>query len=140
MTPTPAIREFLIRLEGLLDERAWPALDRAAVTVTAGPEATLVRLPHRDDPSRSVECEVAERTVTVIYRPERVEFTRRDEALAFVDMLGAGRVVLEVHRGLGWTTMRSYRDGLARPFRRTRMPWPTLRPRTERTAFGFTAG
>jgi hypothetical protein len=33
--------------------------------------------------------------------------------------------------------MTSYRDGLAVPFRRTRMPWPTLRPRTERRRFGF---
>ena len=34
-------------------------------------------------------------------------------------------------------TMESYRDGLAQPFRRTRMPWPALPPRAERRSFGF---
>ena len=33
--------------------------------------------------------------------------------------------------------MRSYRDGQTMPFRRTRMPWPSLRPRTERRPVGF---
>ena len=54
-------------------------------------------------------------------------------------MLCDGRVELEIAHGLLWTTMRSYRDGQTIPFRRTRMPWPTLRPRTERRAVGFGA-
>ena len=37
-----------------------------------------------------------------------------------------GRVELEITHGLLWTTMRSYRDGQQIPFRRTRMPWPSL--------------
>ena len=52
-------------------------------------------------------------------------------------MLFDGRVELEIAHGLLWTTMRSYRDGQTIPFRRTRMPWPTLRPRTERRPVGF---
>ncbi len=48
-----------------------------------------------------------------------------------------GRVELEITRGPLWTTMRSFRDGQEIPFRRTRMPWPSLRPHTERRAVGF---
>ena len=63
----------------------------------------------------------------VRYAPEAVEFTSRDEALRFIEMLADGRVVLELQRGPLWTTMRSYRDDLVLPFRRTRMPWPLYR-------------
>jgi hypothetical protein len=52
-------------------------------------------------------------------------------------MIADDRVELEVQRSLLWTTMRSYRDGQPIPFRRTRMPWPKLPPRTERRRVGF---
>ena len=47
----------------------------------------------------------------------------RDEALRFVEMLGDGRVELVVQRNPVWTSLRSYRDGLALPFRKTSEPW-----------------
>jgi len=137
---TPAIRDFLVQLDDLVDAHAWPGLDREIVTVGAGDAAVLVRLPHTHDKARDVELVVDDRQVTVTYAPEHVSFAGsggRDEALRFVEMLGDGRVQLRVRRGLLWTTMSSSRDGLALPFRRTRMPWPTLRPRTEVIHFGF---
>ena len=79
-----------------------------------------------------VELEIDDRIVLVRYRPEEIKFTSRDEALQFIEMIADGRVELEVQRSFLWTTMRSYRDGQPIPFRRTRMPWPTLHPRTER--------
>jgi hypothetical protein len=134
---TPAIREFLVRLEDLVDARSWPDLDRDAMTVTTAHSNALVRLPHSTNHARDVELEVGERTVVVRYAPDEISFTSRDEALRFIEMLGDARVELIVRRNLGWTTMESYRDGIARPFRRVRMPWPTLRPRVERKPFGF---
>ncbi len=139
MALTPRIRDFLVQLDELVDARAPADLDRDAVTVTTGDAVALVRLPHTLDPSRDLEIEVDDRRVRIAYTPERIMFTSRDEALRFVDMLLSGRVELEVSHGLLWTTMRSYRDGLARPFRQTRMPWPSLRPRTERRRVGFDA-
>ena len=137
MSLTPTIREFLVRLEDLLDRRAPAGLQRDAVTIgTAGNQA-LVRLPHVTDRQRDVELEIDDRRVAVGYSPERVTFTDFDEALRFVEMLCDGRVELEVTRNPLWTTMYSYRDGQTVPFRRTRMPWPTLRPRTDRRAVGF---
>ena len=53
------------------------------------------------------------------YSPEHIPFRRRDEALRFVEMLGDGRVVLHVRHGLVVTTLESFRDGLAQPFRRS---------------------
>ena len=47
-------------------------------------------------------------------------------ALQFVEALLAGRVDIEVHRGLLWRTTSSYLDGSPRPFLVTRMPVPTL--------------
>jgi hypothetical protein len=134
---TPAIRDFLVRLEDLVDTRAWPDLDRDGMTTTSSGSSALVRLPHKSDHARAVELEVDDRTVVVRYPPDEISFTSRDEALQFIEMLGDGRVELLVKRNLAWTTMESYRDGLARPFRRIRMPWPSLRPRIERRAFGF---
>ena len=137
---TPAIRDFLVRLDDLVDAHAWPGLDREVVTVGAGDAAVLVRLPHAHDHARDVELVVDDREVTVTYGPEHVSFSGsggRVESLRFVEMLGDGRVQLRVRRGPLWTTMSSYRDGLARPFRRTRMPWPNLRPRTVVLPFGF---
>jgi hypothetical protein len=134
---TPSIRDFLVHLEDLLDRRPPPGLQRDAVTITTADAAALVRLPHRADHDRDVEIEIDDRQVVVAYLPERVAFTSPDEALRFVEMLCDGRVELEIVHGPLWTTMRSYRDGQSIPFRRTRMPWPTLRPRTERRRVGF---
>jgi hypothetical protein len=137
VTLTPAIRDFLVALDDLVDAHPWPELDREVVSVTPGAAAVLVRLPHRGDHARDLELEVDDRRVEVRYGPEHVSFTSRVEALRFVEMLAEGRVELRVQRGLLWTTMESYRDGTGPPFRRTRMPWPSIRPRTERHAFGF---
>jgi hypothetical protein len=134
---TPATREFLVRLDELVDGRDWPELDREIVRVGTGDAAALVRLPHRTDHGRDVEVEIDDRRVVVRYGPESIAFTGRNEALHFVDMLGSGRVELLVRRGPLWTTMTSHRDGQSRPFRRTRMPWPALRPRIEHHRFGF---
>jgi len=131
---TAGVRAVLVALDDLVAERNWP--DLGPVTVGHGSGNALVRLEHRRDPERTVEVEVGEHRTVVRYPPEEVGFTSPDEALRFVTMLGDGRVELEVHRAV-WTTMYSYRDGLALPFRRTRMPWPTLRARTERRRFGF---
>jgi hypothetical protein len=121
---TPAIRDFLVRLEELLDRVAPAAFDANAVKLTSADTIALVRLGN-------VELEVDDRKVVVRYAPEEIAFTKREEALQFIEMIANGRVELEVQRGLLWTTMRSYRDGQNIPFRRTRMPWPSLRPRTE---------
>jgi hypothetical protein len=137
MSMTPATREFLVRLEELFDERGWPNLDRAAISVGSADGTTLVRLPHTNNRLRDVELQIDDRRVIVRYAPESVEFTSRDEAQQFIEMLGDGRVVLELQRGPLWTTMRSYRDDGALPFRRTRMPWPRIPPKTERKPFGF---
>jgi hypothetical protein len=134
---TPKIRAFLVDLEDLFDRTSPIGLDRDAMTVTTGDDAALVLLPHLTDHSRDVEIEIDERRIVVAYQPERVIFDNPDEAIRFVEMLGAGRVELEITHGLLWTTMRSFRDGQDIPFRRTRMPWPTLRPRIERRTVGF---
>ena len=107
------------------------------MTIATGDAAALVRLPNDSDRDRDIEIEIDDRRVVVAYQPERVPFTDPAEALRFVEMLCTGRVELEITRGLLWTTMRSYRDGQAIPFRRTRMPWPSLRPRTVRRPVGF---
>jgi len=136
---TPTIRDFLVRLDDLLDRVPAIGLDRESVAVTTGDAAALVRLPHVSDRRRDVEVEIDDHRVGVAYLPERIWFTNPDEALRFIEMLCAGRVELEVVRGPLWTTMRSYRDDLALPFRRTRMPWPALRPRADRWRVGFDA-
>jgi hypothetical protein len=137
---TPAVRDFLAELEELVDREDWPALDRETLSVTPGSGEVLVRLPHAHDHTKDIELVVDDKKVFVTYAPEHIEFWSRKEALQFVEMLGRGRVTLDVHRGFFWTTMRSYRDGLAQPFRRTRIPWFNARPRTERIEFGFRAG
>jgi len=134
---TPAIRDFLVQLDELVDGKGWPALAREIVTVGFGDAAALVRLPHAHDDARDLELQVDDHQVIVTYHPEHVAFTSRDEALRFLEMLGDGRVELHVRRGILWTTMSSYRDGMQQPFRRTRMPWLALRPRAEVVRFGF---
>jgi hypothetical protein len=137
VTLTPAVRDFVERVEQLLDDAAWPALDRDAITVTEGRDSTLVVLPHRNDVRLDVELEIDDRAVKIQYGPERIPFTRRDEALRFLEMLGDGRVELVVRRNPVWRSLRSYRDGLALPFRKTGEPWPSARFGTERLRFGF---
>jgi hypothetical protein len=136
---TPTIRDFLVRLEDQLDRNPPAGLNRDAMTIATSDTAALVRLPHVADHDRDVEIEIDDHRVKVAYLPERVSFTSPDEALRFVEMLCDGRVELEITRGPLWTTMRSYRDGQNIPFRRTRMPWPSLRPRIERRPVGFGA-
>ncbi len=138
MSLTPTIRAFLVQLDDLLDRKAAAGLRRDATHVTTGDAAALVRLPHVTDRTRDVEIAVEDHRIVVGYPPERVIFVNDpDDALRFVEMLCDGRVELEITHGLLWTTMRSYRDGQSIPFRRTRMPWPSLRPHTERHAVGF---
>jgi hypothetical protein len=139
MSLTPTIRDFLVRLEDLLDRLEPAGLDRAAMTVSTGDAAALVLLPHATDHDRDIEIEIDDHRVVVAYQPERVVFTDPDEALQFVEMLCAGRVELEITYNPLWRTMRSYRDGQPIPFRRTRMPWPALRPRIIRRVVGFGA-
>jgi hypothetical protein len=134
---TPAVRDAVDRVEQLLDDNPWPELDRDVVTVREGRDAALVVLPHRRDPRLHIELEIDDRVVRVQYGPEHVTFTRRDEALRFLEMLGAGRVELVVRRTPVWTSLHSYRDGLALPFQKTSAPWPNLRFTTERLRFGF---
>lgn len=138
MPLTPGIRAFLDDLQALVDQKAWPALARDRLSSTFAETAALVVLPHAVDPDRLLELTVYDSEVVVTYGPEHVAFGRPDEALRFVEMLGDGRVELVVRRTPGWTSMRSYRDGLALPFRKTSGPWPNVRPRTERLGFGFT--
>ena len=137
MSITPTIRDFLVQLEELLDRLEPAGLQRDAITIAPADTSALVRLPHRTDRGRDIEIEIDDRRVMVVYLPERIPFTSQAEALRFVEMLCEGRVELEIARGPLWTTMRSYRDGQAIPFRRTRMPWPSIPPRTERRAVGF---
>lgn len=137
MSITPTIRDFLVQLEELLDRLEPAGLERDAVTIAPAETSALVRLPHRDDNRRDLEIEIDDRKVIVAYLPERIPFTSQAEALRFVEMVCEGRVELEISRGPLWTTMRSYRDGQPIPFRRTRMPWPAIPPRTERRAVGF---
>jgi hypothetical protein len=134
---TPTIREFLVQLEELLDRLEPVGLQRDAITVAPADTSALVRLPHRTNHDRDIEIEIDDRQVIVQYLPERIPFTSQAEALRFVEMLCAGRVELEIAHGPLWTTMRSYRDRQTIPFRRTRMPWPSIRWRTERRAVGF---
>jgi hypothetical protein len=138
MSITPATREFLLRIHELVDTKPWPGLDRDGVRPASGVDGARVELRRRDAATEPIGVEVRDREVTVTYGPEHVSFTSRDEALRFVEMLGDGRVELEIARVGLWTTMRSYRDGQTIPFRRTRMPWMTVHPRVERVRFGFT--
>lgn len=132
MALTPAVREFLLRLSELLGVKASAVLVDGDVAVTIANDIAFARLG-------DVELEVDDRRVVVRYSPEQIVFTSRDEALRFIEMIGDGRVELEVARGLLWATICSYRDGQSIPFRRTRMPWMTLHPRTERRTIRITA-
>jgi hypothetical protein len=134
---TPATREFLIRLEELLDSAPAPGLDRERVAVTTADAIARVVLPHRDPGRPDVELEVDDRTVRIEYGAEPLLVRGHAFALQFVDALLAGRVELEIRHGPLWRTTRSYLDRATQPFRTTRMPVPSLRPRTERVPAGF---
>ena len=58
MPVTPMIRDFLVRLEDLLDRTPAPGLDRERVEITTGDAIALVRLPHVSDADRDVELQV----------------------------------------------------------------------------------
>ncbi len=137
MPLTPRIRDFLVDLEDLLDRIAAPGLDRDGVEITTAHAVALVRLPHRSDPDRTIEIEVDDHQVIVRYGGEPLHLRGRAFVLEFLEALLGGRVDIEVQRGLLWRTTRSYLDGSPRPFLVTRMPVPTLSPRTERRAVGF---
>ncbi len=131
------IREFLVRLEELFDRTDAPSLDRDRVTITSADTAALVRLVHRAGADRDVELQVQDRVVIVSYGGEPLHLRVRAFALQFVEALLAGRVTIEVHRGLLWRTTRSFLDESPRPFLVTRMPIPSLSPGTQRHRVGF---
>jgi hypothetical protein len=81
---------------------------------------------------------VQDRLVVVSYGGEPLHLRgEREFALQFVEAVLAGRLEIEVHRGWLWRTTKSYIDERPRPFLVTRMPVPSLSPRTERTPVGF---
>jgi hypothetical protein len=138
MSVTPLIRDFLVQLEDLLDRTPAPGLDRDRVDITTGDAVALVRLPHVSGPDRDVELQVQDHLVVVSYGGEPLHLRGpRDFALQFIEALLAGRLEIEVHRGWLWRTTKSYIDERPRPFLVTRMPIPSLSPRTERTRVGF---
>ena len=137
MPLTPRIRDFLVELDELLDRADAPGLDRDRVEITTAPAVALVRLPHRDDPTRDVELQVDDHNVVVSYGGEPLHLRDRAFALQFAEAILTGRVDIEVQRGLLWRTTRSYLDGSPRPFLVTRMPVPALRARVERRRVGF---
>jgi hypothetical protein len=138
MPVTPMIRDFLVQLEALLDRISAPGLDRDRVEITTGDAIALVRLPHIAGADRDVELQVQDRLVVVSYGGEPLHLRgERGFALQFVEALLAGRLEIEVHRRWLWRTTKSYIDERPRPFLVTRMPVPSLSPRTERRRVGF---
>src|SRR3954465_6609539 len=125
---TPSIRAFLIQLDELLE----------GASLAASPDVTDVGTAARLELG-DIEVQVDDHNVALRYAPEEIPFTSRDEALQFIQMIAEDRVELEVQRSLLWTTMRSYRDAQPIPFRRTRMPWPSLHPRTKRRRITLTS-
>jgi hypothetical protein len=137
MPVTPMIRDFLVELEELLDRTPAPGLDRDRVEITTADAIALVTLAHVAGTDRDIELQVQDRVVVVSYGGEPLHLRDRGFTLQFVEALLAGRVDIEVHRGWLWRTTRSYLDGQPRPFLVTRMPVPSLAPRTERMRVGF---
>jgi len=138
MAVTPLIRDFLVQLEELLDKTPAPGLDRDRVEITTADAVALTRLPHVSGPDRDVELQVQDRLVIVSYGGEPLHLRgTREFALQFVEALLAGRLEIEVHRGWLWRTTKSYIDERPRPFLATRMPVPSLSPRTDRIRVGF---
>ncbi|MGQ0825632.1 MAG: hypothetical protein ACT4OX_11525 [Actinomycetota bacterium] len=138
MPLTPLVREFLVRVEDLLDAREWANLDRSQLETTTVDGVARLVLAHLDAGGLPIEIQIFDREVVVTWYPEHRSVKDRDEALMLIEALGDGRVELVVTRQVWMMTMRSYLDGAALPFLTTRMPWLTLRPRTARLHFGFT--
>ena len=134
MPVTPMIRDFLVSSRTSSTAPTRPELDRDRVAITTADAIALVRLPHRTDPARDVELQVDDRVVVVSYGGEPLHLRDRAFALQFVEALLAGRVDIEVQRGLLWRTTRSYLDESPRPFLVTRMPIPTARRDGRRTS------
>jgi hypothetical protein len=143
MPLTPRIRHFLVQVEELIDTTDSPGLDRDRVEITTADAVALVRLPHRtgdehdpenhDPEYQDVEIQVDDHKVVVSYGGEPVHLRDREFALKFVEALLAGRVDIEVYRGVLWRTTASYLDSSARPFLVTRMPVPApIAPREGR--------
>jgi hypothetical protein len=130
---TPAIREFLDRLERLLDGSDRPAVDRNLVEVSTTDTAARVVVPHSDPAGFGIELEIHDREVFVTWAPERQLCSSHDQALEVAAALLDGRVELVVTEHLVYRRMRSYLDG--RLFLTTRMPAVTLRSSTERRRF-----
>jgi len=139
MAVTPLIRDFLVQLEELLDRTDAPGLDRERVTITTADAIALVTLPHTAGAGGDVELQVQDRVVVVSYGGEPLHLKDRAFTIQFVEALLAGRIEIVVHHGWLWRTTRSYLDGQTRPFLVTRMPVPSLTPRTERRRVGFGA-
>lgn len=137
MAITPLTRAFLDELQALLDAKDLPDLDRDRLAVTTGDAVALVRLPHRTGANPDIELEVDDQTVRISYGGEWQLVRDRRFALEVVDALLDGRVEIEIHHGPLWRTTRSYLDGSHAPFVTTRMPVPSLRPRTERRRIDF---
>ena len=137
MAVTPMIRDFLVQLEELIDRTDAPGLDRDRMAISSAHTVALVRLAHRSGPDRDVELQVEDRLVVVSYGGEPLHLRGRAFALQFVEALLTGRVDIDVHRGYLWRTTRSYLDESPRPFLVTRMPIPSLSPRSERRRVGF---
>jgi hypothetical protein len=121
---TPRIRQFLVEIEELIDRTDARGLDRDRVEITTADAVALVRLPHRSGAAHDVEIQVDDHNVVVRYGGEPVHLRDRAFALQFVEALLAGRVDIEVYRGVLWRTTSSYLDASPRPFLVTRMPVP----------------
>ncbi len=129
MSLTPAIREFLDRLEELLDAVERPAVDRGRVEVVGHDTEARVVIPNRDPALPGIELEVGERFVFVSWPPERQRVAGHDDALKVIEALLDGRVELVVTEHFVYRKRVSSIDG--RPFLVTRMPALTFRSSTD---------
>jgi hypothetical protein len=123
MAITPLVREFADQVEQLLDAR--PHIDRSKMTLTTADAKALIRLP-------PVEIDVSDREAILRYGGEPLPVRDHKFVLRVVEAILDGKIEIEISHGLLWRTTRSYMDGSPRPFLTTRMPVPSLRPRTER--------
>jgi hypothetical protein len=131
--PTPVIREFLDRLQSLLDAKDRPRVANARVEVTAHDNEARVVVPAADPDGYGIELEVDPTFVFVSWPPERQRIRGYDDALRAVEALLDGRVELVVSDHFVYRTRVSYIDG--RPYLVTRMPALTFRLGSERRRF-----
>lgn len=132
---TPAIREFLDRLQAVLDATERPRLDRERIVLATTDDVARVVLPHRDPERSGIELEVHDRHVIVTWPPERQFVHGYDDAYTLIEALLDGRMELVISQHVVYRKMRSYLDG--RLLLTTRMPALTFRTGTERRQFGF---